>query len=338
VESFSSVGPRDDHIAIVHPIERPVLFIHGEPASSSVNLHQLFTPDNISFANCIDVSVYVDGSTATSLSPRDFANRLASQPAGYYKATLRNDRAQASYVVRVAIPTERELLIIEDLFSKFLGFHDVTVSGIRRFSEEAAALDLSRDYADALANYILGILAKDQAGGTAIPLERFSDKLRDSLEVLKDFERPLARFLTACIRLNLNDFGGPSFTSGNTVLDDGFRFFQERTRSALLPAVRGTGIKKGRTRPCPIDSSSEVILSSCANLSACRIIDHERLNSLIVRGATTELDRAKVRVILVVGYLAMGDLEEAGRCLRLLTNDEIFGHWANRMMKELGQR
>ena len=336
-ESFNNVAQRNDHIAIVHPIERPVLFIRGETAPSTVDLRRPIAPHNISFANCNTMRISVDGASPLEMQPRDFANLVASHPYGYYKATLRNDRVTANYVLRVAIPEERELIIIEDLFLKFLRIDDVTVSDVRRFLEEAAALEWSRDYADALANYIFGILAKDQAGGTTIPLDQFSDKLQDSLEVLRDFERPIARSLTACIRLNLNDFGGPLFTSGNKVLDDGLWFFRERTLYPSLSAACGLETKKGRKWPCPIDSTSEVILGSCDSLSTGHFLDQERLNLLVNRGATTEQDRAKIRVMLAVECLSSGDREQAGKHLRLLTNDEVFGLWTNRRLKELGE-
>ena len=270
------------------------------------------------------------------MTPNDFANLLASNKHGHYQATLRNPRAIASYVLQIAVPDDRELAVIDELFLKFLGVPDVTVSGVRRFSEDVADIEQSRDYADALSNYVFGILAKDQTGGTTIPLKQFTDKLQDSLEVLKDFERPIPKSLTATIRLNLNDFG-TQFTSGNRLLDDGLRFFHQ-LRLSLPFSVAGKAKEKRKSWPCPIDSTSETILRSCESLIKNHLLNQERLSLLLTRGATTEQDRAKIRVMLAVEGLVNRKQEHAKKWLKALSNDEVFGSWANESLKELEER
>src|SRR5947207_124912 len=82
-----------------------------------------------------------------------------------------------------------------------------------QFDESCRPYPSAREYASALADYVFGVLAKDQCGGTTIPFAQYPERYQAALSIVSEFRRPLARALCACIEFNLNDFHMPYQTS-----------------------------------------------------------------------------------------------------------------------------
>jgi hypothetical protein len=332
-QPFEKDDVRADHVAIQHPTERPSLEILGHALPSLADMRVRFAPLDVTLRNCRSVTASFDGDAAKPMSPRLFAAELASRVQGVVHATLRNPQAEAEYGIRFLIPSAEEIRTVEELFLAHLAIDDVDMTAVRRFSDATASQERASQYAGALVDYIVGILAKDQDGGTELGPAEANDRFHRALDVLKDFRRPIARFISAFVRFNLNDF--LHFQgSGNPDLDAGFRYFAQLAWLHPAGEVRASSRPTSGVWKCPIDTLTSLLLRSCTCDPPSKS-DQAQLTKLNDHGGVSEPDRAKTRVILANEALRAAEPARARHYLQRLSNDEVFGVWAVNRLREI---
>ena len=152
-------------------------------------------------------------------------------------------------------------------------WHDLTptIFMVDEFMEEAARED-AVDYSSALGGHVLGVLVKDgdPASGVRPGLRDHRRKLNASLRTLKDFDRPLARLVSALIRFSSNDFSN-TYRTGLVALDHANERLLPLTNFAdagtSLGAVRDSPKDAERVRVTPIDNGCDLVIRWADRLS-----------------------------------------------------------------------
>ena len=321
-KEFSHDADVADHVIMEHPIPQPSVLFGGRRVTQKWIIRQPPDTSALKFANTTEVRLQTDGGPLRLVSPDDVREVLGRTRDGLLELHLRNRVATRRIDIRVLVPREEEMCHIEEEFVKHLAQAKVTVSDVRAFDEALRAGEAALDYASGLADYVYGVLAKDRAGQTTLPHTVFSDKLKQSLGVVRDFirDRPLAAVVAGCIRFNLNDFRSEWTPCGAPMLDRAFLTFRQRavrTESQINLSLGGTGT----LRPfCPVDHVTSAILDAAGE----RDLALSTLRDMMMRQRTlSDEDRVKIQVLLA----GCGANMEQEDILEIL-DDPVFGVWA----------
>ena len=325
---FSGEVDLGDHLTTEHPILQPHLLVGGTRVPANWVIRQPLDTSAFQIMNATEVELGIDGGPLRSTSAETFQKVLARTPDGILELLLRARGTSRRYEIRILIPDEEELRLVEGEFTAHLARNDVTVSDVRRFDEALSVGAGAREYASALADYVYGVLAKEGAGQTTLPFAGFPEKLKRSLAIVRGFERPLAAALASCIRFNLNDFRSAWKPCGVQMLDRAFWVFRQRallrTFDSAPPSPRQTGLE---VPLCPVDTVTQTILDVVYTPTPV-----SALREMASRHDLSDEDRVKACVLLADEVAGLKP-EDAAACRAALTFDPIFAKWADRALR-----
>ena len=343
-ESFESKAERNDHLSSAHRGARPVLLIRGREPAGNETIRQAVQPEDIEFANCTSVRILRNGATAlTDRSSGDLRNRIAGETDAAIECELIHDFDPVAnpivqrYRLTLCVPDWRALDAVDRTFRKTLARDAPHISDVERFLGWDCVKGTARDYADALASYVLGVLVKDGTGGATLPPGEAANLYGKALETLRDFHRPLPRVICGLVRLESNDF---SFAGEMT----GFRRL-DNCNAALGPPAGVTGPEldeddageplAGPMVPlCPIDRTLDRILDLAApDRVRCAVLEDYRQET--GRPGLTSNDRVKIHALHALAALRRNAAGEAREQLRRLRNTYPFDNWAARELDRL---
>ena len=327
------------HKSVEHPIKRPVLFLNYKEAVSEQTIRYGLDPGGIVLDATV-LKVSKNGEESTEWTRDQLKQHLCNDDDAHYVITLinidekRNSSVDASYTVQVKIPQQSELDEIDEKFIKTLAIEEPTMEDVREFTD-SFKVGISKEYLNAMATYVTGILIKDQrirSTGTMLPLKHYKEKMQSALEILGDFNRPIARVICLMIRFNLNDFRKPVKPSGVGPLDDAMEFFSNVADCNLaeFPGKSGMTNSGCELPACPVDRDSRMILSLFREKQTHNFIDLDLpdLAESIPFKNFSEYDRTKMQVLSVFGKLGSIVQSQQDQYLKELAYDPVFDTWA----------
>ena len=335
------------HTRTAHPLELPILTINGRPARSEEILRQPIDQETFDLSNATNIYLCIgsDGyHDVTGSQLYDELSKVTDHLALIRLVNFRdNDQAVAEREYRIAfrIAPESEIDSVEQFFLTRMEELPISLSSANTFYEESRSLwrhTATSEYADALANYIIGLSIKQSELGTEhLSFDRFSQKLMNCLNVLTYINTPFAQGLSGFIRFNLNDFQSwPDHALAFPTLRVAGMFF--RNPSAITSEhhhFRRSAI--GKTIKCPVDDLSERIINSTILLLEGRSTTsafQSLLPPLLNWSPLSEYDRQKIHVLMATMYFEMGNHDHAQLHFRALRSDINFGSWANEFLKK----
>lgn len=345
---FAATSDLAIHISVDHPIERPLLIIGNRLACSEQTIRSPITPDQIVLTHVKQILVSHDGESQQDWSLQQLKERICHLRTAHYVITLINfgpdhqRQVKATYVVKTKIANPEELSVIDENFVRVLAIDNPKMSDVRRFSDACADYPDSAEYASALADYVMGVLLKDQNKdtGVSLPLSSYKKKMQHALDTLRDYERPIANAISAAIKFNLNDFRSPSTSCRAYLLDSANMFFssvahgnQFEIEDAYPICNSGAAIE---LPACPVDRDSFNLLSQFRKLSGKQINANflADLAASSMSSMLSDYDLSKLRVISAKTAVLLDDRKMAIPILEELANDPIFGVWAESVLNQ----
>jgi len=273
-----------------------------------------------------------------SITPGSLGKKLAETTNNTMIVELLNDGVSSQFTFQFEIASEEDLEGVDRCFIDVARRRRLDMRAIEDFIAAARRFPTAIGYCDGVCEYFYGVLAKEQANDSHIPYEAYLEKYTRAADVLKDFNRPLARSICALIEFHFNHFVECTKLAGNTrvgIAAGRFnRWIEGDTSGArnLLTQTFDDSFEKLFT-----DSETERLITwSVAEpqLSLLQLQDAES----IVRQDIPELDRAKIRILLAESHTQYGHLEEAKRNARELRNNQTLGRWAERLLNQLSEK
>ena len=333
-----------EHLSSTHRGERPVLLIEGHEPSTDAAIRQAIGTDDIVVENCTLVRISKSGVALPENSPGTLRALLLSETNTVLEIELLNEFDPVAkpinqfYRLNMRIPEKSKLDAVDHDFVRLLASDAVHMSGIDDFLRQRSTQGVVREYVDALASYVRGVLVKDGRGGSTLPFNEADRLYGSALETLGDFRRPLAIIVCSLVRMAFNDFTSAGTRTGIGRID--------RCYSVLAPTL-GCGLPKqdetegdgkwevGETVAlCPVDQALDAILdlaeqirTQLPSLVECRrMLEHPRL---------TSRDRVKMYVLQGLAALQSNASLEAREALMQLRNEYPFKAWATRELDKL---
>jgi hypothetical protein len=335
------------HLSLRHPVARPLLVLAGHAAPSQLVLRETPSEEAIAVANCTAITLFSDGGEPIETDLDGLASALSAEQ-GHFVIELVNARASDSasvsaiYRINIRVADAAELGEVDREFADRLALDAVNLAAIRAFADACAPLATAADYTDALANYVTGVLAKDQdpATGVTIEFSAFKERFQKALWVLSEYPgRRLPRVVCAAVRMNINDFRRGLPRSGVESLDACAEFLTglAKQESPVHRPVLPPG--DAHAAACPVDRATYEILEIFSRLHDGVLSDQvlDRLRSCAEASTFSPYDRVKCRALLASRYLSIGDTRAAIEPLQALEHDPVFTAWATGALAESGR-
>jgi hypothetical protein len=193
-----------DHRFHSHPIQRPILVLgrHELMVPRFVVMNPL-NPVEIHTVNAKTCKVNGEKVEITAL-----AKLLELGKNGFYDVRLFGDHenVESKYEISMEIPSEEHVNLVEMDFAKLAANGILTIHSINAFIQSTSKAITARRYTDGLANYLFGLLGKDQRGETRLTQTEGLEKINESHQTLEQLNRPLAYVVCAIIEFQLNAF------------------------------------------------------------------------------------------------------------------------------------
>lgn len=341
----STVAPSSaelqQHVSGSHFVARPILLLEGaEPSSGYVRRYPV---TNIACLNSTGVILRKNGKTIP-IPLEGLAKEIGGTRNAELSIELRNaleakaEPVVSTYHLAFRVADSTELKGVELAFYDSVMPGALTRSLIDQFLRDPRCKGVGRDYADAFANYLIGVLLKERPSseGLTTPLARYRETYGAALRTLREFKRPFARLIAGIIRFSLNDFAKGRANSGYWELDLVSRLLTDPETDDLPPAEAMEG---ARRMICPIDHGTGQILDLAVRMTqqhrwspvlsdACR--------QMAVSGLLDEADRQKALAVWAISSWRLGARDEAVEPLRQIAAVYPFRTWAERYLETMG--
>lgn len=346
--SFPDRKQLDSHVQLLHVLKRPFILIGGtEPGAEDVIRPSLTAPSIEAF-NCTGMTAGFDGEPVRPTRPTILAKRLGRTSRAILRLRLINtgdgltQPVVQEYHLRVLAPDEAALAKIDELFLQELGADSVNLERVGLFYD-ATRDGAAAEYAEAVGDYVRAVLLKDDDPRTGVStrLHHYHEVQNKALNVLRSYDRPLAKLLCALLRFNLNDFSRWDEVTGFAQLDHAYALLGPLAHQ--IEAEGGVSDSKVRRRNhrvfvCPVDLGTDMVTElarQAAELPRWGSAAEEQFSVLAERANIDSFDRAKIRALWAMAALRLGATMSAQRALRLLDDDPTFGAWANCNLTEV---
>ncbi|WP_170755623.1 hypothetical protein [Ruegeria lacuscaerulensis] len=340
--SFDGQRELLDHVHEAHRVERPSLLIRGGEAPSKISIRSEQTPSKFVFLNTDQVRFHRDGTSLGVMGPAEAADVISSAKNAELELELLNisepNAAAVTTRIRISarVADEQSLQSVEQAFTENLLSLDLSRAQIRLFLADRRTKGQGEEYASALAAYCLGILLKERPETESLTtaIERYREQFGAALNVLKDFDRPLAKVVSGIIRFSLNDFESGPISTGFGELDY-TRHLIADPRTARFELKLSSA---KRVPACLLDHGTGRILELAVFLSQqdrwspileeeCRMVaKSEKLDAA---------DREKALAVWAALALRLGTEKKAVEPLQQIAGVYPFSRWAGSFLEEV---
>lgn len=344
---FLIVAELQNHLLVDHKGERPFLSLAGHEPQLQDSIRQSVRPDQILVFAGTNLELSVDGGPLRAVSAADLRSCIASARLTRLRLRIANQFEKAAapvvteYDLQFRIASTSELSAVDSSFVKHLGRSDPTIVEVDDFLQGTDA-SAARDYAAALADYVLAVLAKDGDPKTGISgkVQDYRRRFNGSIRTLQTFERPLAHLIASLARFSSNDFSSAGRRCDFGPLDAANSILGKLVNRAVDPEAHIESRRapsEGRSIVCPIDAGTDNIVRRCEQLTSMPRWStdiQEILRADCDRPSMDSLDRVKLQALWAWSAIRHGQRQNAVEPLRALVGNDCFGRWAAARLEE----
>jgi hypothetical protein len=332
---FDHTEAMREHVSLDHPLYRPELMINGNVVGRHEVIRQVLDADSIQLTNSSEICATVNGEAAAvdgDVLPQWLSEKRAEQ----IKLVARNHRAvdhataETPWSLDFRIAADEEIASCDAAFLRHLAIPVPTMSDVDGFVQAQSGSVGARDYAGALADFVVGMFLKEQSSTSGIrgDLRDFKGKLMSADQILCGYGTRIARSVTALSGFCLNAWGRLRVPIELSELSSAVAFFRSLAESSSPESKRTSPADDEPV--CYVDEATKCIMQAAQEFQQGRTGGGsiERLDQLRKDHALTEYDLVKVNVLLAELEIHSGDQAAANTYLQRLQFDEYFGTWA----------
>ena len=183
--------------------------------------------EKIQVQNCTSARLRINGRAPIDIPSTRVGRLLASEVNSIVELDLENkfdasaEPVRQLYHITIRVPQKHALDNVDRAFVQHLGTAAPHMAQVSNFLEDPRSAGIVREYADALAAYVRGVLIKDQDRATGVTLRpaEARDLYGDALGRLQSFRRLLPNVVCGLIRFAMNDFSLSEHATGVSRLD-----------------------------------------------------------------------------------------------------------------------
>ena len=319
-----------DHRFHSHPIQRPMLVLgrHELLAPRFVVMNPL-NQSEIHTVNATTCIVNGEKLPITSL-----ATLLESRKNGFYDVRLFSDHenVETKYEISVEIPSEEHVRLVEIDFGKLAAAGVLTIHSINAFIQSTSKATTAKRYTDGLANYLFGLLGKDQRGESGLTQEQGLAKLNESHQTLQPLNRPLARVVCAIIEFQLNAFSQRSGLQSVPRLQHAMEWYATSSKGTATLPNEGHVSDDVTSARVPLDSATNELLSWINSSQDTLIAQLKHIEKRAKQPDWLPADRVKAHVLAAAIFKHSGADRLATKVARGFRHDPVFKELAENLI------
>lgn len=327
-EVFMDREVRRQHIFDRHPFMRPQLLVGSLiVAERGQVIATPFPPEDWVIQQ--PERIKIDQQEMTNRKACRFLSQLTS---GFHTVKLSSADFSVTYHIEFDIPTEVQLAAVEQAFNMLIVNQPLESERIAQFITVAKQEDGARYYIEGVSDFLYGVLAKDQRGGTSLSRDDYTAKFHAAREALRFMDRPLANLIKALINFNDN-----AFSEAAALATDG----QIATACQMLDGLRSgnafpaSGSRIAAGHNLPVDTLTAEIIRFCSLPVGAQQEQLLQLEHLASKGLTTDHDRVKIQALAMNTCWESGDHEQATEWAKKLRHSPLFEALATRIIEDL---
>ncbi|KPL91982.1 hypothetical protein [Herpetosiphon geysericola] len=304
---FNTSREREAHINLEHPLQLPKLIIHDKEITSKKIITRPISFNAIEILNTSSCQIQYNNRLLKDISIQELKSIFSKERDCVIIITLINKpNAIQKYFIEFKIMNDDILNEIDKIFIDKLAIDQLNHDYIHYFMEESNFDSKYLDYKNALANYALGIVMKDNPKNrrSSFNFGDFDEKMRSSLNILKKYNRTIPNIIANAIRLNLNIFNAKMKTNllELEIALEMFRKKEINTFHSTCPRSQANV----SLNICPIDTLTKLVIDSCNKLYYSENnIDIDKLEDILFRSSNnlvSNQDARKLHLICLSYY------------------------------------
>ncbi|GAA3893122.1 hypothetical protein GCM10022228_00250 [Halomonas cibimaris] len=327
-EVFADREARRQHVFDQHPFKRPQLLVGSRTVKDRGEVVASRFPQEDWVTQQAE-RIMIDLQEVTT---RQACKRLSEITSGFHEVTLASADYSVTYHIEFDIPTEAQLATVERAFNTLIVNQPLESDRIAQFITVAKQEDGARYYLEGVSDFLYGVLAKDQRGGTSLSHDDYSAKYHTAREALRFLNRPLANLIKALVNFNDNAFceAEAQAPGGQVAIACQILNGLRAGKRCLAPDAK---IASGHN--LPVDTLTAEIMRFCSLPLTEQREQLPQLVHLASKRLTTDHDRVKIQALAMNSCWEAGDHEQASSWARKLRYSPLFEALATRIIEEV---
>ena len=307
-----------------HPLKRPILLIGGiEVGNTPISITRPIKSADVDTAAC--ETAIVNGK---KIPADQLGDTLAIIEHDTTKVSLQGEGITTSFVLRIDISLEEDLLGVETAFSKLARLRKLDSYAIENFIANTKQFKTAAVYVDGICEHLYGVLAKERSTDSTLPHEAYREKFNRANEQLVGFDRPLADRIRSIIEFHFNNFR-----------DAAARLPTSRVgiaAEAFLNYIHGPGVENQDPKPItPVDHldslltdwDTEILIRWALEEPSALVEERPHIEKTLLR-EPPEYDQTKLHVLLAQIGLKTKNEELVRNHAGPLRNNPTLARWA----------
>jgi len=239
---------------------------------------------------------------------------------------LSNKQVSAEFLLRYEIATAEDLDGIDKCFLDVSKRGQLDNRAIEYFISTAHQYPSAMGYCDGICEYFYGVLIKEGSSDIKLNYDRYTEKFNHSVELLKDFNRPISRTICALIEFHFNHFAESISYAKETRVGRVSALFESWLTSnpTLLKTVDFE--HKKHFENIFTDCETEKIIK-WSILKPDQIKEHLYELESSLDNDISGFDSVKLHILLTEYYMIYSKYDDATRHAKGLRNNTSFEEW-----------
>jgi hypothetical protein len=333
-ESFATLEELRKHRFEAHPLNRPVMFLHGrELGTQPVRITRQLSPADVRIEVC-NRAVLNGVEVPISNLPR----ALAGISSDVCRVVLSKSGVDAEFELEFRVASEMDLVGVEEQFKRTAIGRRLDTRAVDEFISAASDFRSAIGYCDGICAYLYGVLAKERAPDSSLSYEAYRGKFSAAAEELADYDRPLARTIGSLIEFHFNHFRESAVRLPHSrvgrVAGRYADWIESRSQAPKMFAVEDTPVSHLEALVTDWETEKIVLWGIRPLPDLSKDVDDIEL---FLKRDLAEFDRVKLHILLGELLAASGEKRRAREHAKALRNLAALEHWAETLLQALSE-
>jgi hypothetical protein len=272
------------------------------------------------------------------VSRADIGKKLAAITDDTVHIRLYNAGVSAEFTLKIEIAEEADIDGVDRSFFNVARIGRLDRRAIEEFISSSRHYPSAIRYADGICDYFYGVLAKEKSQESSLAYDAYREKFTQAADALKDFNRPLARTISALIAYHFNNFSeAAALAQSSRVGAASQRFSCWLEGDASRAKELGSQFFDDSLERLLTDLDTERLLYWSVATNEVLLPRLQDMESMI-RQDIAEFDRSKLHILLSEFHDQTGNGQNAKHHARELRSSVTFGPWAERILDRLSNK